>query len=78
VRAALTDEDEIAHGEAFYDGGLGVCAYCRNEWPCRTQQGINRLLARLAGEDSDSRAVADAGEGSEKPARRVELRAGLT
>jgi hypothetical protein len=42
VRTALTDEDEIAHGEAR------VCAYCEAEWPCRTQQGIDRLLAALA------------------------------
>ncbi len=48
VIAALTDENEIAHGEA-YDGKrlMGVCAYCDDEWPCRTQQGIDRLLARL-------------------------------
>lgn len=57
VRAALTDEDEIAHGEAVRGGdtrdprtyeGVGVCAYCGDDWPCRTQRGIERLLARLA------------------------------
>ena len=51
VIAALTDEDEIAHGEAWDDvrkAGVGVCAYCDGDWPCRTQQGIDRLLARLA------------------------------
>jgi hypothetical protein len=54
IRAALTSEDEIAHGEAYEPsrGGLGVCAYCDGEWPCRTQQGINRLLARLAAEET--------------------------
>lgn len=46
--AALRSEDEIAHGEAWDDErkrGLGVCAYCDDEWPCRTQQGIDRALA---------------------------------
>lgn len=52
--AALTDEDEIAHGEAVRGGnsndpqayeGMGVCAYCGDAWPCRTQRGIDRLLA---------------------------------
>ena len=51
IRAALTDEDEIAHGESWDDvrkKGLGVCAYCEDEWPCRTQRGIDRLLAALS------------------------------
>ncbi len=51
VRAALTDEDEIAHGEAWSAGrgeGIGLCAYCSDSWPCRTQRGIDRLLAALA------------------------------
>lgn len=47
---ALTSEDEIAHGEAYEPshGGLGVCAYCDREWPCRTQRAIDRLLAVIA------------------------------
>ena len=54
VRAALTDEDEIAHGEAVVERGrrrleMNVCAYCREEWPCRTQRGIDRLLALVSG-----------------------------
>ncbi len=53
LRAALTSEDEIAHGEAVKEGPdgyvpLGRCAYCDGAWPCRTQRGINRLLARLS------------------------------
>jgi hypothetical protein len=50
VVAALTSEDELAHGEAFEPsrGGLGVCAYCERPWPCHTQQAIDRLLSRLA------------------------------
>jgi hypothetical protein len=53
VRRALTSEDEVAHGEAIRGGwtedprsrdGMGVCAYCDAPWPCRTQQGIDRLL----------------------------------
>lgn len=50
VIAALTDEDEIAHGEAWDDvrkQGRGFCAYDDDDWPCRTQKGIDRLLARL-------------------------------
>ena len=52
VIAALTSEDEIAHGEAVFerDGRLvqtGKCAYCDDDWPCRTQRGIDRLLASL-------------------------------
>jgi hypothetical protein len=50
VRYALTSEDEIAHGEAWDDvrkRGLGVCAYCHDAWPCRTQLGIDRLLLAL-------------------------------
>jgi hypothetical protein len=56
VEDALTSEDEIAHGEAVVerpDGnqggyiGLGSCAYCDGEWPCRTQRGIDRLRASL-------------------------------
>lgn len=68
VVAALTNEDEIAHGEAWlYDGdnaghGLGVCAYCDDKWPCRTQRGINRLLAAL-------RVVPEAGLDVERLAR---------
>ena len=48
VLAALTSEDEIAHGEAITmrgGAGVGVCAYCEDEWPCRTQRGIDRLLS---------------------------------
>jgi len=47
--AALTDEDEIAHGEAWSEtkGGLGVCAYCDEAWPCRTQRGIDKALTAL-------------------------------
>jgi hypothetical protein len=50
IRKALTSEDEIAHGEAWHSdkGGLGVCAYCDADWPCRTQQGLDRLLATLS------------------------------
>jgi hypothetical protein len=53
VIEALTSEDEIGHGEAVKDGPdgyvrLGVCAYCDGEWPCRTQRGIDRLLAAVA------------------------------
>ena len=51
VIASLTSEDEIAHGEAWDDVrkvGLGSCAYCDDEWPCRTQRGIDALLARLS------------------------------
>jgi hypothetical protein len=50
---SLTSEDEIAHGEAVWerDGGAvvetGRCAYCDDEWPCRTQRGIDRLLAAI-------------------------------
>jgi hypothetical protein len=52
VRTALTSEDEIAHGEAVREGPdgyvrLGVCAYCDDTWPCRTQRGIDRLLAAI-------------------------------
>jgi hypothetical protein len=53
VHVALTDEDEIAHGEAVFEGGdgavvrTGKCAYDGEPWPCRTQRGIDRLLARL-------------------------------
>ena len=56
VRAALISENEIAHGEAVTPDpiadlrGLGWCAYCRDVWPCRTQRGINRLLAILDAE----------------------------
>jgi hypothetical protein len=55
VRAALVSEDEIAHGEAS-DGvrGLGECAYCDMPWPCRTQRGIDRLLARLSSADTET------------------------
>lgn len=53
IREALTSEDEIAHGEAVFerDGALvrtGHCAYCDDDWPCRTQRGIDRLLVALA------------------------------
>ncbi len=50
VIAALTSEDEIAHAEAWNEAenrGIGICAYCGHEWPCRTQQAIDRLLAAL-------------------------------
>lgn len=53
VVSALTSEDEIAHGEAVVESRLGrmlemnVCAYCGSEWPCRTQRGVDRLLAVL-------------------------------
>ena len=53
VIAALTDEDEIAHGEAVMENRRGqllemnVCAYCGSEWPCRTQRGIDRLLDQI-------------------------------
>jgi hypothetical protein len=50
VKAALTDEDEIAHGEAWSLAplrGLGICAYCEGNWPCRTQRGIDRLLEAI-------------------------------
>ena len=53
VVAALTSEDEIAHGEAVKTdshGGyirLGGCAYDNEPWPCHTQRGIDRLLARI-------------------------------
>jgi hypothetical protein len=48
VIAALTSEDQIAHGEAS-DGVrlLGECAYDDEPWPCRTQRGIDSLLSRL-------------------------------
>lgn len=51
--ASLTDEDEIAHGEAVsmdFSGemfGLGICAYCDKPWPCPTQSAIDRALAAL-------------------------------
>lgn len=54
--AALTSEDEIAHGEAWDDvrkRGRGECAYCDMDWPCRTQRGIDRLLAILRAPASD-------------------------
>jgi hypothetical protein len=57
VRAALTSEDEIAHGEAVTQHAtrtyerLGRCAYCEEIWPCRTQRGIDRLLAIIDGAD---------------------------
>jgi hypothetical protein len=63
LRAALTDEDEIAHGEAWDDvqkRGIGVCAYCDDEWPCRTQRGIDRLLAALAASDAGPAGGTDA------------------
>ena len=50
VEAALTDENELAHGEAVYERGgpgLGMCAYCDEDWPCSTQQTVDRLLANL-------------------------------
>ena len=49
LRERLTSEDEVGHGEAYEPsrGGLGVCAYCDGEWPCRTQRGIDKLLALL-------------------------------
>lgn len=51
IRVALTDEDEIAHGEAVgANGGTGECAYCGDAWPCHTQRAIDRLLARLPAE----------------------------
>jgi hypothetical protein len=58
VVAALTNEDEIAHGEAVAerDGvrvALGVCAYDDDPWPCRTQRAIDRLLAVLAAKDPE-------------------------
>jgi len=48
LRTALLSEDEIAHAEAYYDGPLGVCAYCDREWPCRTQKAIDRALSAAA------------------------------
>jgi len=48
---ALTNEDKIAHGEAWSEsanrGGhsLGFCAYCGDAWPCRTQRAIDAALA---------------------------------
>lgn len=51
IRVALTDEDEIAHGEAVgANGGTGECAYCGDAWPCHTQRAIDLLLARLPAE----------------------------
>ena len=52
VAAAMTSEDEIAHGEAVYerDGEIihtAECAYDDEAWPCRTQQGIDRLLQQV-------------------------------
>ena len=62
VIAALTDEDEIAHGEAvvMQDSEyvpLGLCAYCDDTWPCRTQRGIDRLLTLIRAADSLDRAI---------------------
>ena len=55
VEAALTDEDELAHGEAVADNGrcLGMCAYCDRDWPCPTQQAVDRLLAAIRKEDHE-------------------------
>jgi hypothetical protein len=56
-KVALTSEDEIAHGEAVTQHAngtyerLGQCAYCNDIWPCRTQRGINRLLAIIEDDD---------------------------
>ncbi len=61
VRSALASEDEIAHGEAWSEarGGLGVCAYCDDEWPCRTQRGIDRLLRYIGDTPVGLRGAAD-------------------
>jgi hypothetical protein len=59
VIAALTDEDEIAHGEAVSGTAglpIGLCTYCGDDWPCRTQRGIDRLVAALASPEPDEEA----------------------
>jgi hypothetical protein len=56
VVEALTDEDQLGHGEAVFGGNpkdpkswtrLGSCAYDDEPWPCPTQRKINALLAAL-------------------------------
>ena len=56
VEAALTDEYELAHGEAVADDGrcLGMCAYCDQDWPCHTQQAVDRLLAAIRKESHEN------------------------
>lgn len=55
VLVALESEDELRHGEAVKERaigyvGLGICAYCGEYWPCRTEQrqGPLRSLLRAA------------------------------
>ena len=85
--AATLDTEQLAR--ALHQGGNGTCMNWEPGYRLPTEaseemdahrreaEAVAAEYARLAGEDSDSRAVADAGEGSEKPARRVELRADL-